>query len=153
MMKKFFVFALALMIVLCFFSCDNGKQPVIPTLTPAPTDAPQLVDNIAFRRGETIDGELLFTGDALQEVFVTQDPTFSEYALNIHFTEAGAPLLEQYSRELMASEEKLSLWIGNERIFCAGFEDVIPDGKMQLMGNFTSEEIYAIYDKFYGIQS
>ena len=151
MMKKIFVFALTFMIMLCFFACDDGKQPVIPTPTPAPTETPKLVDNITFRRGETIEGELLFTGDALQEVFVTTDPVTARYALNLHFTEAGAALLEQYSRELKSSKEKLSLWIGEERIICAGFEDVISDGKMQVVGNFTSEKVNELYNKFYGI--
>ena len=153
MMKKLSLFLLTLLLTICLISCNADIQPVIPTPTPAPSEAPKLVDNIAFRRGETIEGELLFTGEVLQEVYVTTTPGTSEYALSLIFTQEGATLLEQYSKELVSSKEKLSLWIGEEQIFAAKFAEKITGGQMQLTGNLSSEKVYELYNKFYGIQS
>ena len=160
MMKKLSLFLLTIILTICLISCDDGVQPVIPTPTPtptevptpAPTEAPKLVDNITFRRGETINGELLFTGEALQAVSVVQDPAFSEHALNLQFTQEGATLLEKYSKELAASEEKLSVWIGEERIICAAFTEKITGDTMQVRGSsYHIDKINELYNKFYGI--
>ena len=150
-MKKIFICFLCILSILSLCSCETEKQPSL-TPNPSSTKNPSLVDNVYFRKGETSDGEILFTEDDLQEVSIFQEPTFSNYGLLFTFTEDGKELLYQITLTLSQNEDRISIWIGNEQIACATVSEPLRDGKMQITGMaLTQKTVTEWYHKFYGI--
>lgn len=151
-MKKLTLFLLicTLLLSACAGCADNSQ----PTVTPTPANAEEtLMDNITFRRGESADGEVLFTGEALEDVYVTQDET-GYCMLRLSFTENGKQLLAQYTTELAANKEALSIWIGEEQISCGTVTEAILDGQCNLIDtSYTAEDVTELRNKFYGITS
>lgn len=157
MKKLTFCLLICTILLSAFAGCAEEKQPkVSPTPEASATADNQketLADNITFRRGESADGEVLFTGEALENVYVTQDE-MGYYILRLSFTENGKQLLARYTTELAANQEALSIWIGEEQISCATVTEAILDGQCNLIDtSYTAEDVTELRNKFYGITS
>lgn len=176
-MKKIVIYVLCF--ILLFSGCKNETQLNVtpgtsnsgdekqPTLMYPPIDPPDyveptpfilepeadyvLVDNISFRRGENIDGEILFIGEALEKITVKDEGDAYSQLIFI-LKEENHKLLYQISSELIQSGEKISCWIGNEQIFAAEFSHPIIDGTFSVEGQpFQLDKCVAYFHQFYGI--
>lgn len=133
---------------------QESTFPAIPTPYEVhPKDTDTLVNTITFRRGDDLDGETLFTGDSLEEVYVSYDALDGAAMLHFIFTEKAKETLYDYSSELSQTNESLSIWIADERICSAKLMQPIDDGQFTLLSDSSMERAMELYNKFYGIQA
>ena len=121
-MKNIFKFILIICLILSMMlilvNCNVEDGNVSPETT-GPDSVPQgkvFVDNIYFRKGESIDGEIVLTSEHIKNVTVGFN-FLNSYVLNFTLTDEGTPLLYECSVELSQTGGKLSIWVGDEKYY------------------------------------
>ena len=96
-------------------------------------------DALKFREGEEISGEVILTGADVEKANVFYDDFNSEFIIQIDFTQSGAEKFSEATGRLVG--ETISVWVDDELLSAPYVHEQITDGKAQISGNFSVEEV------------
>ena len=101
--------------------------------------------HLTFRKGSSIDGELILEGKDVEKATPAYGPTKeggqSEYYLSLEFKNSGRQAFADATTELAASKGYISIWMDEQNVSTASVNTAITDGKAIISGNFTQESV------------
>lgn len=93
-----------------------------------------------FRKGNTISGELILTGDDVAAATPAYNSQTAEYIVELDFNAAGAQAFGAATSEL-APTGTISIWLDGVAISTATVREPIMDGNAMISGSFTAEDV------------
>lgn len=101
--------------------------------------------HLTFRKGSSIDGELILEGKDVEKATPAYGPTKeggqSEYYLSLEFKNSGRQAFADATTELAAGKGYISIWMDEQNVSTASVNTAITDGKAIISGNFTQESV------------
>ena len=129
-------------------SSGESGSSAAETSTAAPAESAS-ESPVAFRLGESPDGELILTGehitDATASMMYTDDGTI--YSVLVKMDVVGADAFAAATQNALEEPVKISVWYGGELLSSPAANAPIMDGNLYISGDFTLEEAKELADK------
>lgn len=105
--------------------------------------------NLTFREGSDYSGEVILSGtDVVSATAVVQENQSTkaqEYAVSLELTPEGGQKFADATGRLV--NQQIGIWMDETLISAPNVNEQINDGKAQITGNFTAEEVQDLADK------
>ena len=95
---------------------------------------------MVFRKGSTVDGEVILTGDDV----VSAMPGYDEkngYVVQLEFSPEGTKAFGAATTELAPEKGVISIWLDDAAISVATVQTAITDGRAIIEGNFDQDSV------------
>ena len=95
---------------------------------------------MVFRKGSTVDGEVILTGDDV----VSATPGYDEkngYVVQLEFSAEGTKAFGAATTELAPEKGVISIWLDDAAISVATVQTAITDGRAIIEGNFDQDSV------------
>ena len=93
---------------------------------------------MVFRKGSTVDGEEILSGDDVTSANAAYSET-DGWVVQLKFSSEGAQAFADATTELAASGDPISIWLDDENISTASVDEAITGGEAIIKGNFDQD--------------
>ena len=93
---------------------------------------------MVFRKGSTVDGEEILSGDDVTSANAAYNET-EGWVVQLKFNSAGAAAFADATTELAANNGTISIWLDDENISTATVNEAITGGEAIIKGNFDQD--------------
>lgn len=93
---------------------------------------------MVFRKGSTVDGEEILSGDDVTSANAAYSET-DGWVVQLKFSSDGAKAFADATTELAASGDPISIWLDDENISTASVDEAITGGEAIIKGNFDQD--------------
>lgn len=107
---------------------------------------------LSFRKGKTIDGDLILTGTDVDNADAVQQPNSDgvyEWVVSLKFKKSGTEAFSKATTELANASEQgyISIWMDEESISAPTVSKAITEDSCIISGSFTYESAKSLADK------
>ena len=93
---------------------------------------------MVFRKGSTVDGEEILSGDDVTSATVGYNET-EGWVVQLRFSTQGSAAFADATTELAGGSTPISIWLDDKSISVATVNEAITNGEAIIKGNFTQE--------------
>ena len=98
---------------------------------------------MVFRKGSTVDGEEILSGDDVTSANAAYNET-EGWVVQLKFNSAGAAAFADATTEQAANNGTISIWLDDENISTAKVDEAITGGEAIIKGNFDQDSASAL---------
>ena len=98
---------------------------------------------MVFRKGSTVDGEEILSGDDVTSANAAYNET-EGWVVQLKFNSAGAAAFADATTEQAANNGTISIWLDDENISTATVDEAITGGEAIIKGNFDQDSASAL---------
>ena len=98
---------------------------------------------MVFRKGSTVDGEEILSGDDVTSANAAYNET-EGWVVQLKFNSAGAAAFADATTEQAANNGTISIWLDDENISTATVDEAITGGEATIKGNFDQDSASAL---------
>ena len=104
-------------------------------------------NSLEFRKGDSIDGELILTNKNIKSAKAMRDSFDGNYGVQIEFDEYGFEVFSHATEELAGTDIPISIWLDDELISSPRVADRIMTETVFLSGNLDKQSAVDIAEK------
>ena len=104
-------------------------------------------NSLEFRKGDSIDGELVLTNKNIKSAYAIYDNFNRDYGVVIEFDEYGLDLFSNATEELAGTDTTISIWLDDELLSAPRIRDKITTETVVISGNLDRQSAADIAEK------
>ena len=104
-------------------------------------------NSLEFRKGDSIDGELVLTNKNIKSAYAIYDNFNRDYGVVIEFDEYGLDLFSNATEELAGTDTSISIWLDDELLSAPRIRDKITTETVVISGNLDRQSAADIAEK------
>ena len=104
-------------------------------------------NSLEFRKGDSIDGELVLTNKNIKSAEVRYDTLYKDYGVVIEFDEYGFDLFSNATEDFAGTDIPISIWLDDELISAPRISNKITTETVLISGNLDKQSAADIVEK------